>query len=193
MKFTFTLLKLHSGNILFVSHDSIEERTRLIAHLSCDGGKSFPYSLMLDERGTVSYPETCLDAQGNIYVSYDKGRISEHEIRIAKIREEDIIAGKIVCATSRLKIPVSVSPERDAVKRIISPDVTRLLNPTATNEEILSSLSETVELETYRSGKFKTDGIWEITQTKKGRILTYKTKKLPYNITDIYGNLKFEI
>lgn len=189
----FTFKKLQSGNILFVSHDTTEDRSKLIAHLSCDGGKSFPYSLMLDERGTVSYPETCQDKDGTIYVAYDKGRICELEIRMAKIREEDIIAGKLVGQGSRLKIEVSRASEWQDVAEISGFDIADYKNLYASTSELLSALPEKLRVITSSADEIEVNGYWTLTQSKKGKNLIFTTKELPYNVSDTYEKFKFEI
>ena len=189
----FTFKKLNSGNILLVTHDTTEDRSKLIAHLSSDGGKSFPYSLMLDERGTVSYPETCEDKDGTIYIAYDKGRMAEYEIRIAKIREEDIIAGKPVAPGSRLKIEVSRASNWTDVKEIVGFDVNSYSHLFSDTNSLLSLLPEELTVKTSANKELKIFGYWSLTQSKKGKTLAFITRSLPYNITDTYGNLKFEI
>ena len=82
--------------------------------MSDDGGKTFPYHLLLDERNDVSYPDVAVDADGYIYVTYDRERgafksslkelnACAREILVARISEDDIVAGKLVCPDSYLK------------------------------------------------------------------------------------------
>ncbi len=113
----FHISKLKSGRILFINHYNFSGRTNLYAMLSEDGGKTFPYKLQLDER-YVSYPDAQEADDGFIYVAYDRERggfssslnaVYQHarEILVAKITEEDILAGKIVNPESRLKVIAS--------------------------------------------------------------------------------------
>ena len=113
----FHISKLKSGRILFINHYEFSGRTNLYAMLSEDGGKSFPYKLQLDER-YVSYPDADEAEDGFIYIAYDRERggfssslnaVYQHarEILVAKITEEDILAGKIVNPDSRLKVIAS--------------------------------------------------------------------------------------
>ena len=70
--------------------------------ISLDGGKSWPYKLVIDERISTSYPDALEDTDGHIYIIYDHGRSVYGEILMAKIRESDIVAGKILNEESYL-------------------------------------------------------------------------------------------
>lgn len=113
----FHISKLKSGRILLINHYEFSGRTNLYAMLSEDGGKTFPYKLQIDER-YVSYPDAHEAEDGFIYIAYDRERggfssslnaVYQHarEVLVAKITEEDILAGKIVNPDSRLKVIAS--------------------------------------------------------------------------------------
>ena len=113
----FHIAKLKSGRILLINHYNFSGRTNLYAFLSEDDGKSFPYKLQLDER-YVSYPDAHEASDGFIYITYDRERgglssslnaVYQHarEILVAKITEEDILAGKLVNQGSCLKVIAS--------------------------------------------------------------------------------------
>ena len=59
---------------------------------------------MIDERRDVSYPDCTEDENGNLYIIYDRERYDAKEILMAKVTEEDILAGRLVTPTSRLKV-----------------------------------------------------------------------------------------
>ncbi len=110
----FFMERLKNGKILFINHYDFKGRNNLTAMLSEDDGKTFPYRLLLDERDEVSYPDAVQSEDGSIYVVYDRERGSykynfasnrkaAKELLLAKITEEDIIAGKIVSENSFLK------------------------------------------------------------------------------------------
>lgn len=111
----FFIGKLKSGRILLVNHYCYKGRNNLTALLSEDDGKTFPYSLLLDERNKVSYPDAVEGSDGYIYIVYDRerGSLNQHEtnsakeILLAKVTESDILAGKITDGESRLKFIVS--------------------------------------------------------------------------------------
>ncbi len=114
----FFIRRLKSGRILLVNHYNFTGRNNLTALLSEDDGRTWKYSLLLDERAWVSYPDAVEAEDGYIYIIYDRERgafknnLAEvmndaREILLAKITEEDIIAGKIVDSKSKLKYVVS--------------------------------------------------------------------------------------
>lgn len=111
----FFIGRLKSGRILLVNHYKYKGRNNLTALLSEDDGKTFPFALLLDERNKVSYPDAVEGENGYIYIVYDRERGSRNqhetdsakEILLAKITEDDIIAGKLTGSESRLKTIVS--------------------------------------------------------------------------------------
>ncbi len=114
----FFIKRLNSGRILLINHHNYTGRNNLTAFLSEDDGKTFPYTLLLDERDNVSYPDAIESDDGSIYIVYDRERgCFKHslqqaydcarEILTAKITEADIMAGKIVTHGSFLKNVVS--------------------------------------------------------------------------------------
>lgn len=110
----FHIRRLKSGRVLLINHFNYVGRSHLTAMLSDDDGKTWPYKLLLDERANVSYPDATENADGYIYITYDRERgafqdsldkvyASAREILVAKISEEDIIEGKLISPKSRLK------------------------------------------------------------------------------------------
>ena len=99
--------RLQSGNLLFVTNDSTSARTALTAWLSEDDGKTWPYSLLIDDRSDVAYPEFDQDAAGNIYLIYDKGRRVEKEIRLSVFNEQDIKDGVISSSKGASRLPIA--------------------------------------------------------------------------------------
>lgn len=110
----FFIGRLKSGRILLINHHNYTGRNNLTAFLSDDDGKTFPHTLLLDERDQVSYPDVTEDQNGNIYIVYDRERGSfkksleeinacAREVIFAKITEEDILNGKLVSKDSYLK------------------------------------------------------------------------------------------
>lgn len=110
----FFIRRLKSGRVLLINHFNYVGRSHLTAMLSEDDGNTWPYKLLLDERANVSYPDATEADDGYIYITYDRERgcflnslekvyASAREILIAKITEEDIVAGKILSSEGRLK------------------------------------------------------------------------------------------
>ena len=104
----FFLRRLQSGRTLLVRCHNPKRpiyRANMTAYLSEDDGKTWPYSLLLDPRGRVSYPDGFQTPDGRIFIQYD--RLREHgEILMAIFREEDILAGQLVSQGSILRHPV---------------------------------------------------------------------------------------
>ena len=127
----FHITRLRSGRILLINHYHFEGRNNLTALLSEDDGKSFPYTLLLDERNEVSYPDVKEADDGFIYITYDRERggfksslkevfDSAREILMAKITEEDILQGRLVRDNSHLKYVVSKLTEYDGEDKYLS-------------------------------------------------------------------------
>lgn len=96
--------KLRNGMVAYVRNVSDEKRDGMKISLSEDGGETFPYELVLDEREQLSYPDLDEDHEGNIYIVYDRERdnrtklnretwVSEaaKEILICKITVDDVM------------------------------------------------------------------------------------------------------
>lgn len=121
----FHIRRLKSGRLLMINHHDFEQRidlndimsqgnvkswkgrSHLTAMLSEDDGNTWPYTLLLDERNEVSYPDAAEAADGYIYITYDRERIKEREILMAKITEDDIMRGELKSPESQLKILVN--------------------------------------------------------------------------------------
>ena len=114
----FHISRLKSGRVLLINHVNFTGRNNLTALLSEDDGRTFPYSLMIDERANVSYPDAMQGEDGYIYIVYDRDRgfgknsldeayACEREILTAKISEEDIINGNLQSDVGYLKRIVS--------------------------------------------------------------------------------------
>lgn len=114
----FAIRRLKSGRVLLINHYKFSGRNNLTAFLSEDDGETWKYSLLIDERNDVSYPDVAEGNDGYIYITYDRERggfkksLEEayscaREILYAKITEDDIIKGKIVTKGSSLKRIIS--------------------------------------------------------------------------------------
>ena len=103
----FFLRRLASGRVLLVNHHDFTGRNNLTAFLSEDEGETWGGGLLLDGRDDVSYPDGTQSPDGFLYVTYDRERYGAKDILFAKFTEEDICAGKLVSAGSRLACVVS--------------------------------------------------------------------------------------
>lgn len=95
----FFIRRLASGNLLLVKNGPIDvrlpRRSSLTAFLSTDDGKTWPHSLLIDDRAQVSYPDGFQAPDGTIHVLYDWNRHTDAEILLARFREEDVLAGSV--------------------------------------------------------------------------------------------------
>ena len=106
----FYITRLSSGNQLLIFNDPPEngtKRSHMTAAISTDDGKTWSHKIVIDERGSTTYPDAVEDADGNIYIIYDHTRTVNGEILMAKITEEDIISGELVSDTSRLRVLIN--------------------------------------------------------------------------------------
>ena len=104
----FFVRRLASGKLLLVKHaDGVESRKMLTAYLSDDDGRTWSGGLLLDERGTISYPDGVQTDDGSIYMIYDRNRTADKEIFMAVFTEQDVAAGKDVSGKVRFRILVS--------------------------------------------------------------------------------------
>ncbi|HEY3379358.1 MAG TPA: sialidase family protein, partial [Armatimonadota bacterium] len=115
----FHLRRLSSGRLLLVKHGTrVDERTdtrsHLTAFLSDDDGSTWSGGLELDERATVSYPDGTQAPDGTIYISYDRNRATDGEILLARISEEDILAGRCVTPRAQLRLRITSACHGDA-------------------------------------------------------------------------------
>jgi hypothetical protein len=101
----FFMRRLASGNLLFVRHGQIDERTssrsHLRAFLSADDGATWQGGLLLDERDRVSYPDGVQAPDGTIHITYDRDRANAREILLARFTEDDIKAGEFKSRDAR--------------------------------------------------------------------------------------------
>ncbi|MBN2210007.1 MAG: exo-alpha-sialidase [Sedimentisphaerales bacterium] len=106
----FFIRRLSSGRLLLIKHGPLRQkttRTDLTAYLSDDDGQTWPHSLLLDGRDLVSYPDAAQHSDKTIYIIYDRSRKDEKEILLARITEQDILAGELVNPHSKLKMLVN--------------------------------------------------------------------------------------
>lgn len=117
----FFIRRLESGALLLVRNDpvSFEEesedclecgfvnRTRVTAFLSHDEGRSWVGGLLLDERDEVASPDGVQAADGAIYVIYDRRRMIEQEILMARFTETDVMKGKCVTKGCSLRTVIN--------------------------------------------------------------------------------------
>ena len=89
----FWIGRLEDGVLLAV-YNAVG-RSHMTAAISYDDGKSWSYKLELYEPYSI-YPDVHIDEDGYIYIITCENPFDNMKINMAKIRKEDIIAGKIV-------------------------------------------------------------------------------------------------
>ena len=87
----FHLRRLKSGRLILIFNNDLT-RTNLKAYLSDDEGKTWPYSVLIDNRKDVSYPDM-VELDGNLYISYDFDRYGKGKINLVVIKESQILSG----------------------------------------------------------------------------------------------------
>lgn len=86
-----------SGRLLLCWNNDLVRRTLTIA-LSDDDGATYPYRRVIEPDSSiqVSYPVVAFGDNGEIFIIYDNGRISQKQIRISRVVEQEIVAGTSV-------------------------------------------------------------------------------------------------
>ena len=87
----FYVSRTPTGRLLLALNDA-PVRRNMTVKLSEDDGKTWKYSLSIDERADVSYPEADF-YDGKIYLTYDRGRKTDNEILLVTLTEDEIING----------------------------------------------------------------------------------------------------
>jgi hypothetical protein len=108
----FFIRRLNSKNLLLVKHGPLDMQTgrsHLTAFLSEDDGKTWPYSLLLDERKGVSYPDGVQAEDGTIYIIYDHNRSADKEILLAKFNEDDLRQGKLSSKQGAFRLQINAA------------------------------------------------------------------------------------
>jgi len=117
----FHVRRLASGRILLIKHgetiDTHRGRSQLTAWLSEDEGQIWRGGLMLDERAGITYPDVIQQPDGSIIATYDRERTPLGEIYMARFREEDILARKVLSLDTRLKHLIVQTPKSNSLPR----------------------------------------------------------------------------
>ena len=94
----FALRRLASGRVLLVNHGPVPEGEARRANMTCalseDDAQTWKWSLLIDPRAEISYPDFCQDEEGYIHLIYDRDRYGDKKLVLCKFSEADIMAGK---------------------------------------------------------------------------------------------------
>ena len=111
--------KLKSGIIAYVRNVSDAERRGMKICLSINGGDTFPYEMIIDDRENISYPDLDEDENGNIYIVYDRER--NNSIKLDKKRWISAAAKEIlVCKITSDDVMQNRLAEHSFVRKVIS-------------------------------------------------------------------------
>lgn len=105
----FDLKRLKSGALILITNAEgmgSTNRRKMTAYLSTDDGKTWGYSLLLDNYIT-SYPDFYQTDDGTIYILFDKNRYGEGGIRLCVLTEEDIKAGEFCSENAKQLIVIT--------------------------------------------------------------------------------------
>ena len=192
------LMGLSSGNLVMINHATTASRSLLYAYLSTDNGQTWPYKLALDLRDDLSYPCAYEAEGGLIYVTWDKGRYLEKEVRISCITEEDIIKGEIVSETSFSKRIVSkTNPAYTEIVEIVDELDIKPTYPVGTQSaSIRDNLPTTLHVKDNKGTVHTIEGTWRSSgykaQEKGVYYITFNTI-LPASLGDTYDMLRFRV
>lgn len=98
----FYIGRLNSGNLILVMNASTS-RSNMTVFVSEDGGLTWPYSLLIDHRSDVSYPDVSQTDDGTIHLTFDRDRYGAKEIWYCRFTEQDV-KNKDVYSVFRLNI-----------------------------------------------------------------------------------------
>ena len=204
----FVIDRLPSGNLIYIGNFGTERnRSHIKVLLSEDDGETWPYSLEIDHRTWVSYPDYTLTPDGKIMIIYDKGRTSEMELRYAVIDENDIKAGYIVSNGSSLMNLFIKNPKYKEITKIFALPETELdevsgknvvrFDANATRSDILKVFPSDGISVGLNNGELKQIlGNWtlgRIDANGYGTVTFVPTTSLPWNIQDTYKLLETTI
>jgi hypothetical protein len=81
-----------TGRIILIHNEHEKNRTNMTIKLSEDDGKTWKYSVCIDDRNDLSYPDAGY-YDGRIYLTFDRERRGAKEILFTSFTEDDIING----------------------------------------------------------------------------------------------------
>ncbi|MBQ8885244.1 MAG: bacterial Ig-like domain-containing protein [Clostridia bacterium] len=204
----FVFDRLPSGNLIYIGNFGTQRnRSHIKVLLSEDDGKTWPYSIELDHRTWISYPDYTITPDGKIMVLYDRGRTTQMELRTAIIDEADIKAGRIVSEGSSLMNILFKNPKYMEIEKVFAlPEATydQELNKNVvvfpegtTRAQVVKAFpSEGVSVGLNTGELKQVLGGWtlgSINADGYGTITFVPTGGLPWNIEDTYRLLEITV
>lgn len=184
--------KLASGNLIMINHSTTSSRDSLKAYYSADG-ESWKECFSIDSRTDVTYPYVFTNGD-KIYVTWDKGRYIEKEIRLSIFRESDLIAGEIVSEDSHKMIAVSrLNKDYKEITEVKTAFENRLRVSVGTDgNEIREKLPSAVTVTDNDGTEYVLNGVWSCKgydKNKEGVNVFVFNAEMPANLADNYGML----
>lgn len=197
------ILKLSSGHILAINHDTTIERGGLTAYLSKDGGKTFPFRLPIDPRSGddktgCSYP-FAFEKDKKIYVVWDYGRYVQKEIRLSVFTEDDVISGGYFSASSQYKTVVSkLNSDYKEIVAINADFEKNMQFPVGTaSAEIRAKLPTSFTVSMNDGATYSLTGVWKAPGYKQNvagvYTFTFHPASLPITVEDCAERLTVHI
>lgn len=176
--------KLSNGNLALVTNDSKDTtRKNLTIFISEDDGETWPYSLLLDDRYPVSYPDLYEGEDGTLAIVYDAGgNVGNNvyglcEIRMAYITLEDVKAGRLINKNSYIKGVISKSDRGVEVKEVTTQfeNKIRVIKGTP-RSDVISSLPTSITIIDENENTYTFEGRWiseDFNGNEEGRYTFY--------------------
>ena len=190
------LYRLKSGNLIFVANDNRTVWNNLTVYMSEDDGKTWPYRVVIDERGGSAYPDTVQVENGNIYVAYERGRTDQAELRYSMFTEEDIKAGRFVSANHVFRRVITKNPKyQDVTAWTAKGKGGRSFLRGTSKESVLEALGNVVSVTTDQNRTCSLEGEWRCSYFDGNTPGTYLFKFQIYDamIEDSYNLITTEI
>ncbi len=193
----FVLTRLPSGNLLYVGNFGDSNRSRMTALLSEDEGKTWPYSLELDAREWVSYPDFTITENGDVLVVYDKGRTTQLEIRYAIFSENDIRAGAFASENAVKMGIIFKSSRYREISEVVGSDGWQTSFPSGTTrDEVLAQFPASVTVKDNLGAEIALPGSWTLGRVGAdgNAFVTFvPADGLPWDLEDSYGLLQVSV
>ena len=191
----FHIMRLQSGNLLWVTNSSTSTRTDLTAFISDDDGETWSDGLLLDDRSIVAYPDAAQDEEGNIYVIWDRNRSQEQEIRFSVFSEQELRSG--VMSTDRSRLLIAKNHEYREIVSLQDGFMRSLEVKLGTpSSEIYAKLPASLVVYDDAEQMYTLNGTWKTdnyNKTKEGVYVFYFECDLPDQVEDMRGLLNVNV
>ena len=196
----FTMGRLKSGALLFITNAEgmgPVNRYKMTAYLSTDDGKTWPYSLRLDNH-LSSYPDFYQDEEGTIYACFDKDRYGEASMRVCIFTENDVKQGEWNSEKAHQLITVmKVNKEYSDIVSVNGAYTKKERVKLGTDiKDVLAKYSKQITVTDENGKEFVLTGTYKINgydENKEGVYQATFITSLPAKLIDSYSLLEFSI